>query len=194
MDWVTTTTLLQDLHDDRDDRAWGMFVLRFRTPVVDFARRLGVPSEDAQDLAQEVLATFVHLYREGRYDRHRGRLSSWLFGIAYRYVLRSRRSNLAAREEPYAEPAPEGRESAIEVWNRGWDRIFLEECVERARAECSPEAFRAFALVVLEGLSPADAAGSLGVPVKRVYNDKHRVLTRIRELRGELEGWTGPRG
>ena len=35
--------------------------------------------------------------------------------------------------------------------------------------------------------SPTEAANILGVPAKLVYNAKHRVLQRIRVLRGEFE-------
>jgi DNA-directed RNA polymerase specialized sigma24 family protein len=55
------------------------------------------------------------------------------------------------------------------------------------RTEVEPATMRALELVVGGSLSAAEAASRIGVPVKAVYNAKHRVLKRIRELRVELE-------
>jgi DNA-directed RNA polymerase specialized sigma24 family protein len=81
--------------------------------------------------------------------------------------------------------------TATDRWNERWERFLVEECIERARREFSAETFRAFELVVLGELSPVEAAQEMGVPVKKVYNGKHRVLARMRALRAELEGEQG---
>lgn len=193
MDWITTTTLLHDLNDFNNEAAWERFVARFRRPVIAFARQLGVPEGDAEDIAQEALLVFVKAYREGRYARERGRLGSWLFGIAHHKVFEHRRRQVraeslqaAAAEAP--PPAPAEDALAAQTWEREWERAFLEECMARVRREFSEEIYRAFELVVVGSLTPAEAATALGVPVKRIYNAKHRVLTRIRRLRADLEG------
>jgi DNA-directed RNA polymerase specialized sigma24 family protein len=52
--------------------------------VTAFASRLGLDSNEAEDVAQETLIEFVRAYGGGNYDRSRGRLSSWIFSIAPR--------------------------------------------------------------------------------------------------------------
>jgi RNA polymerase sigma-70 factor (ECF subfamily) len=192
-DWITTSTLLHRLRDFRDD-AWRTFVLRFRRPVASFAVDLGVPRDDAEDVAQEALLDFARAFREGKYDRDRGRLSAWLFGIAYHRAARLRRRR---SREPGIEPeeaaaqVPDERWAST-VWDRRWQAHVLAECVRQARREFAPETFRAFDLVVVRGRSPAEAAGELGIPVKAVYNAKHRVLKRVRELGAALESVPEP--
>jgi DNA-directed RNA polymerase specialized sigma24 family protein len=55
------------------------------------------------------------------------------------------------------------------------------------RCEFELTTFRAFELAVQQGLDASDVAQQLNVPVKTVYNAKHRILKRIRELRSEFD-------
>ncbi|MBX3373702.1 MAG: RNA polymerase sigma factor [Phycisphaeraceae bacterium] len=175
-----------------DNDAWRDFTGRFRQPIVRFARSLGLSGAAAEDVAQETLIAFADQVRRGRYDRARGRLSRWLFGIAYRQALNERRAGArrAARTAPadshLVDSLPD-EQSATRTWDRLWERSVLEQCLQQVRGEVDPDTFRAFELVIRDEKSPADAASILGRPVKLVYNAKHRVLKRIRELRAELE-------
>ena len=81
MEWVTTSVLLDQLRAGADG-AWGAFLERFRKPVIAFALKVGLPAQAADDAAQETMLAFLEGLRSGSYDRKKGRLSSWLFGIA----------------------------------------------------------------------------------------------------------------
>lgn len=193
-DWVTTTTILHDLRDAGNERAWTRFVERFREPLAAFARRSGLADSDADDAAQEALVEFSKGYVEGRYERGRGRLSSWLFGIAHHCVLRQRQRDSRAKaqgthsEDTGAWSRLADEKTSGETWNTEWERWVWLQCLRRAREEFEPETIRAFLLIAERGLSPASVAESLGIPTKAVYNAKHRILRRLRELREELEG------
>lgn len=194
MEWLTTTTVLANLRDYENRAAWERFAARFRRPIVTFARSLGLTDVDAEDVAQETLIAFAEAYRDGQYDRTKGRLSQWLFGIAYRQTLNERRGG-ARRAARVAAPSDNtdfwagvpDETAASQSWDREWEQALLEECIKQVRHEVEPVTLRAFELVVQHQRPPADAATELGVPIKLVYNAKHRVLKRIRELRAELE-------
>lgn len=194
MEWVTTSTILRDLRDTSNDRAWREFVSRFRAPVVRFAAAQGVPSSQTEDVAQETLAALAESLRTGRYDRARGRLSAWLFGIAWKQVLKER-TRVRAREQPVGDGADVERAAAASAdektagqdWNTHWERFVAGECVAQMRREFPPDAVHAFELIVRDELSPREAAERMGVPVKFVYNSKHRIVKRMRTLREEFE-------
>jgi RNA polymerase sigma-70 factor (ECF subfamily) len=193
VDWITTSTVLHDLQDFANHAAWDRFVSRFRLPVVSFARSVGLTSSDAEDVAQETLIAFAQGYRSGQYDRTRGRLSRWLFGIAYRKALDCRRRigrvpavGSSAVDALLDEGLPDELTASVS-WDREWEQAMLEQCLEQVRREVEPATYRAFELVVRENREATGAAEILGVSVKSVYNAKHRVLKRIRELRTEFE-------
>ncbi|RMF83275.1 MAG: sigma-70 family RNA polymerase sigma factor [Planctomycetota bacterium] len=193
MEWTTTTTLLDGLRRYADDDAWRRFVEQFRTPVVRFARSAGLSEHDANDLAQETFLAFAEAYRRGDYDRKKGRLSRWLFGIAYKHILRHRqraaRRRTGTREGVgthfWLNLADENE--ATTIWDQEWERQLWRQCIERVRPEFEPSTMAAFELAVGTELSAQEAAQQLGVPVKSIYNAKHRVLKRLREIRAEVD-------
>jgi len=194
MEWVTTSTLLFSLRSEDDPRAWERLVDRFRGAIVGFAQSFGFQNHDAEDVAQEALLTFISEYRLGKYDPSKGRLGRWLFGIAYRKMLQSRekaapRNAKAAPEAAFtsfwAELPDEA--AASETWDVQWERMVLEQCLARVREEVEPATYQAFELVVRFNRPPAEVARDMGVPIKLVYNAKHRVLSRVRDYCAELE-------
>lgn len=193
MDWITTSTILKELGEAADGQAWQRLVRRLRPPVMRFARQMGLPESECEDVAQETLLTFVESYRRGRYDRTKGRLSQWLFGIALRKILRKRRSHI--RRGQITPQSPESafwREvpdtaAATRIWEQEWEQAVVEQCLRAVRAEVEPMTMRAFELVLRDGRTPAEAAEALGISVKAVYNAKYTVLRRMRAIRSDLE-------
>jgi len=192
-EWITTSTILGGLRDFEDRGAWARFVERFRAPIVRVAQGQGLALADAEDVAQETLLAFADGFRAGSYDVEKGRLSRWLFGIAYRQILRAREARdrrgalaRAGDSSGRLQHVPEEAE-ATRSWDVEWERAILEQCLAQARREVQPRTFRAFELTALENRDAADAAAELELDVKAVYNAKHRLLKRIRELRGTME-------
>lgn len=193
MTWLTTATVLQKLRDFDNREAWDSFADRFRRPVVSFARGMGLKQADAEDVAQETLLAFAEAYRRGQYDPAKGRLSRFLFGIAYRQSLRARRSGVGTGvrdvnvgESGFWTEVPD-EQAASGIWDTEWEKSVLDSCLQQVRQEFEPQTYRAFEAVVREERSAEEVAQSLGISIKSVYNAKHRILKRIRELRGEYE-------
>lgn len=192
-DWITTSTILGGLRDFEDRRAWARFVERFRVPIVRLAQGQGLPLADAEDVAQETLLAFADGFRAGSYDVEKGRLSRWLFGIAYRQILRAREARDRRGALARAGDSADGWQhvadetEATRSWDVEWERAILEQCLAQARREVQPRTFRAFELTAIENRDAQDAAAELALDVKAVYNAKHRLLKRIRELRGTME-------
>jgi RNA polymerase sigma-70 factor (ECF subfamily) len=186
--------MLHDLRDYANAVAWRSFVDRFRQPIVRYVEKLGFSSADAEEVAQDALVAFAEKLRAGKYDRDRGRLRSWLFGIVYTQALkqrdRERRRERTIAGETEAErmmAALADEKTLSDRWDIEWGRFLVGECFRQVRLEFTPESIRAFELLVREDRSPRETADELGVPIKSVYNAKHRILKRMRELRAEIE-------
>lgn len=183
---VTNTTLLQGLKDADNRTVWRQYVERYRPLILRYAARLGAPEAEAEDIAQATLLAFSTAYRQGKYDRDRGRLSAWLFGIARNEVLAW---NRARSKRPLAATDGDGRIHAMvaedelaKLWQREWQDSIVAECLKLVRCEVKPETLRAFELFALEE-RPADEVGAeLGMTPNAVFGAKRRVLQRVREL------------
>jgi len=191
---MTTTTVLDRLRDANDHSAWSSFMERFRAPIAAFSKKMGLRGADADDVTQETMIAFLEAYRQNSYERGRGRLSHYLFGIAHNKILAARRK-IATREVQVSASGDgtsfwselPGADAAQDVWEREWRQAVLAQCLERTAREVSPQTFEAFRLVVFENQEPARVAEQLGMTRNAVFIAKHRVGTRLRELRSIIE-------
>ncbi len=191
---VTSTSLLDGLLDPHNDRIWTEFFERYGPIVRGFARKLHLREHEADDAVQDTMVTFVTKYREGAYDREKGRLRSWLCGLAYhkiRHILdrrmhREGRIVKAGEGQEMLESIPDESRTA-ELWDAEWRNAVLRRCLDHIRDETDPLRLRAFELYALQGWSPEDVAEELGISKNMVYLSKSRVLARIAKLREEID-------
>lgn len=178
----TSTTLLDGLRDPANDAAWRRFYARYTPMLHSYARRVGLSDADAQDAVADALCTFVRAYRDGRYDRTRARLKSWLGGIAHYKIRRLRERRAGVTLDPnlpdLSEPDPD--------FDREWQLERLNEALEMLRGEIEPDTYQAFDLYALKDWPAEKVACFLGVSTNVVYIAKTRVLKRLREIVGEL--------
>lgn len=183
---VTGTTLLEGLRDPANQTIWTQYVERYRPMIVRYAKRRGLDAEDAEDVAQTSLLAFSDGYRDGRYDRSKGRLRSWLFGIVANEVRAKRRKQEIPRDGEDALAGVEA-DDGQSAWDEEWQRAVLRECLAQARSEVQPETWRAFELFALEGRSAESVASELATTANAVFLAKRRILARMRELRPLME-------
>jgi len=186
----TTTAMLAALHDPQANEAWEAFDRRYRSVLIGFARNLGLSDEEAADVAQETLSRFVEQYREGRYERERGRLGAWLVGIARYRVLDVRRAQ--GRNPRRGESAMvdmDDEASLEEVWDRQRRLRILELAQERLKesGRSDPKTIEAFELLMVHGLSPTVVAEQMEMPLQSVYVAKSRIAERLQRLVEEVE-------
>lgn len=192
---VTSQLLLEGLRSADNRTVWADYVARYRPLLVGYARRLGADSEGAEDIAQETLVEFARAYQEGKYDDAKGRLSSWLFGIATMVVRRFEQREQRRARLPLADATgqtallasiPDGDRLAA-LWDEEWRRVTLGQCLAQVRCEVEPGTFEAFELFVREALPAKEVAARLGMTENAVFGAKRRVLRRVRELRPCVE-------
>ena len=138
-----------------------------------YARALLRDRDAAEDLLQDVLARAwgrLHLFRPG------SSLRTWLFAIMHNLHANQIRSRM--RKPPQMAIADDHPALAT----RPEQDDGLELAALEAALATLPDEQRAVVLLVgLEGLSFADAAVALGVPVGTVMSRLHRGRERLRE-------------
>jgi RNA polymerase sigma-70 factor (ECF subfamily) len=185
----TTTKLLDDLRDRSNDLAWTQIDARFRPVIAGLARRLGLSEADSEEVAQQTIAEFARAYREGRYDRSKGRLSSWILGIAHHTALRELRNGRRALLPGQTAIANVVDDDALRtIWADERDRAILNRAFSHLRDESALDdrTLLAFELVALRGVAAQHAATQCGMSVDQVYVAKTRVTKRLRQVVAEL--------
>jgi len=160
--------------------ALGILFDRYEHVVKRFIGRLGVPRADVDDLVQ---LTFLDLPgAAARFDA-RWAFKGWLLGLAavvvrrYRRSSRRRMARLAAwASEPWRRTHP-GPDDDFERREAAKSALFALERLAHKKREV-------FIMLVFEGLSGADAARALAIPVATVWT---RMFHARRDLRRFLE-------
>ncbi len=165
-------------------------------PLYRAARGMGFGQADAEDLVQDVFATFMTTL-----DRFEGRsrVSTWIFGILHRKAQERRRE--LARDDP-RDPIDEIFESQFDGAG-GWTTppVDLErqiasselggairDCVEQLPAPLR----EVFVLRDMQDLDTTEICKILGRTVTHVGVQLHRARARLRSCL-EAQGWKGSR-
>jgi RNA polymerase sigma-70 factor (ECF subfamily) len=178
-----------------DEQAFVALYRRRQGAIYRFALHMSGSASAAEDVTQEV---FLALLRgECGYDRERGTLSGYLFGIARKLVLRNLERGRAdvALEGDGDDAVP--RELAVtDDPLAGLTRHETIEALRRA-VHALPRRYREVVVLCdLEELDYADAAVALGCPIGTVRSRMHRAralllekLNQERKPRLSVDAW-----
>ncbi len=191
---ITSTDLLNGLRSPDNQTVWQQYVDRYRPVIVAYAHRIGLPAADAEDAAQQTLSAFYVAYRDGKYERDKGRLHNWLFGIArnqirnWRRTRRNREVQVAAQDGETDFFDQLGDEDQWEqIWDQEWRGAVMRQCLAEVRREVGEKTFTAFELFASKGWPARKVAEHLGLTSNAVFIAKHRVLQRVRGLLPQIE-------
>jgi RNA polymerase sigma-70 factor (ECF subfamily) len=187
---VTSTDLLEGLRAPENRTVWQQFVDRYQPMIANYARHgFRLSLDDAEEAAQATLIAFAEAYQRGRYDREKGQLRKWLFGIAtnqIQNVLRKKARNREVQLDGSSGVDVLGQvpdENRLEAqWEEDWRRAVYRQCLAEVRAQFDPRTVEAFVQYGQQGRPAEEVAEALSMTRNAVFVSKHRILKRIREL------------
>jgi len=142
--------------------------------VASFLMRLGTPSQDVEDLLQEV---FVVAHRKGGFVKGPAQPRSWLGAIATNVARTGHRSRRRRREDADS-PTVEQLSAQAPSESESLSRVRLARALDALPLEQRA----AFVLFELEGESCESIAAVWGVPVGTVYSRLHHARRRFLEV------------
>jgi RNA polymerase sigma-70 factor (ECF subfamily) len=181
---TTSVTLLERLRHPGEEKAWTRFV-RLYTPLLYYwARHIGLSTDHAADLVQDVLVTLVQKLPELRYDPNKS-FRAWLRTITLnQWRARCRRGRLPVESALDLSLLP-GREGLEPFAEQEYRQHLVRRALQLMQREFEPTTWKACWELVVADRPAAEVAAELGVSVAVVYGAKSRVLRRLRE---ELAG------
>jgi RNA polymerase sigma factor (sigma-70 family) len=192
---ATRASLLVRLRDGSDAGAWQEFVRLYAPVIYGFARKRGLQDADAADLMQEVLRSVSMAAERLEYDPARGTFRGWLFTVTRNKVfnfLDSRRRRVDGSGDSRVQHRLEQQESPdgdlASDWEGDYQRTVAAQAMERVKDEFQSATWNAFLQTSVEGHPPSQVAKNLGLSVGAVYVAKSRVIARLRQEIGRLQG------
>ncbi len=189
---ATSASLLVRLRQSpAEPTAWAEFVQRYGGRIDTWCRRWGLQAADAQDVSQDVLLKLTHAMQAFRYDPSL-KFRSWLKTVvhhAWQDLVRGRRLIAIGGDAGPDDPmnSLEARDDLAAHVTVAYEQELLQRALERVRQRVQPQTWSAFHLTTFEGLSGAEAAVRLGMPVTSVYKAKSNVQKLLESEVRELE-------
>ena len=187
--------MLEALADPQNDRAWERFDRDYRPLLVEFALRLGLGADDAEEVAQRAAIAFFDGYQRGQYSRARGRLRNWLLGIARNKIADYYAEQAAHPTSPAERAGAEAKLSQIAdpdslsaVWDEQWQTHVLSLCLRHAREHFAERDIHIFELFAIEGKTTLEVADEVNLSREHVTTIKHRVLKYVKAVKARIEG------
>lgn len=175
-----------------EEDAWKRLSDLYRPLILGWLRRYGLQSEDAEDLAQEILVAVVRSLGEFAHSGRRGAFRSWLRTITVnrtRNFWKAQGNRETATGDSGVLQLLQGLEDEdselSRVWDQQHDQYVVRCLLDLVALEFEPKTVLAFRRLTLDGASGEEVARELATSVGAVYVAKARVLKRIRQ---EAEG------
>lgn len=186
----TSFSLLLGLRDYRNEKAWHRFMHEYGPAIMAWARRWGLSSDDADEVAGMVLLKLAKRMDHFEYDPDT-RFRTWLRTVVDSQVKdfftqRSRRPQARGGTDAAGDLLGEledHREAAGALENELESLLDPQvvEAMEAVRNRVEPHTWQAFWTTVGEGLKGTEAARRLGLPVATVHQARSRVARLVRE-------------
>lgn len=181
---ATRSSLLGRVRDPADVHGWREFDGLYRPLLVDYARARGLPTVEAEEVAQECMVAIAQVMH--RFQKQRS-FRGWLRGMVRRKVadhIGRRRKTQRADTELLAD-LPDEREPD-EVWQESWNRAHVHWCLDHLRGEFAPHTLRAFVMYVLQEMPVEEIGRSLHMTPNQIYVAKSRVLSKLRAMADDI--------
>jgi RNA polymerase sigma-70 factor (ECF subfamily) len=176
---MSTTNIIENIPARGDGQAFGRLFRDYAPLVKSYMMRQGADANTAEELAQE---TLLSVWRKSSlYASDKGSLKTWIFTIA-----RNLRIDRLRKELRWL-PLPEGYDqqaSQDATPDDAWAQEERRVRVQRALAELPPDQNAVVNLSFVDGLSHAEIAARLGLPLGTV---KSRLRLSYLRVRGMVE-------
>jgi RNA polymerase sigma-70 factor (ECF subfamily) len=186
----TRASLIGRLGDPVADEAWSEFAGLYRPLVIRVAMAKGLQHADAEDLAQEVLATVGRAI--GSFDATAdGSFRGWLFKITRNLCVNHlTRGPTSEKKGPVGSgdsdvqrmllqhPADEATVTLFQLEHR---RIRFRQAAEELKSQFHPSTWQSFWMTAVEGESIESVAKQLAKTEGAVRVARCRVLAKLKE-------------
>ncbi len=181
-----TSSWLQQARNGDDD-AWDRLETAYRRLVGWWCSKSGIPSQDIDDVAQEVFASVVKALPRFEHKSFRGFLWTVTSNKIQDYWRQHKKYQAAQGGSSIQQIlANVEAESARKLGSVDQaTKIVFDSVVRLVKGEFSEMHWQAFWRVTVEGKPAGDVADELGITRNQVYLSKSRILRRIRQEFGD---------
>jgi RNA polymerase sigma factor (sigma-70 family) len=188
----TRASLLLRLADRTDRDAWDQFAQIYAPVAYRLALRSGLQHADAEDLAQQVLASVAKAIDRWEEDPTRARFRTWFHRVAQNAIINAITRAAPDRATGDSRTLDHLRTQAASDHDSSLIRLELRREVFRwaanqIRHEFRPTTWDAFWLTAIDNRTVEAVAGELKISCGAIYAARSRIMRRLKEKVAEFD-------
>ena len=192
---LTSISLLNRLRqEDRDEEAWGHFVDRYGSRILQWCRNRDLQESDVHDVTQEILLGLAAHLRQFKYDPTLS-FRGWLRRTTENAIVDFFRSREKAQPIGGSGILALSKEPArIELQRylaEAFDLEVMDEAIARVRRRTNDKRWQSWYLLTYTTKSAREVADQLGISIGVAYANKHQVQHLIKSEVDVLENSAG---
>lgn len=195
----TRPSLILRVRDPNDADAWNQFSTLYRPVILRLARRKGIQTADAEDLAQQVLLSVAGAIERWQPDQQRARFRTWLQTIVRNAILNAVQRRLPDQaaggdcDSERFEINPNTRTVDEETLRDEYRRELFQRAAQQIHGEFAEDTWDSFWKTAVQGIDIEALSSQSGRTRGSIYAARSRVMKRLREAIEELEERYGDR-
>lgn len=189
----TTSLSLINQARNNDEDAWQKMCNIYSPLVVDWVRKVGIQSEDVNDIVQDVFQIVFKNIRRFEKDKPSDTFRGWLWTITRNEIRGWFKKQKAAKVKAVGGSDANNKLAKIPDWvdndsaihelpvDSATEAIVVQRAAEAIKDDFKSQTWQAFWRTTVEGRSSTEIAEDLGITTGAVRQAKFRVLARLRE-------------
>jgi RNA polymerase sigma-70 factor (ECF subfamily) len=160
--------------------AWHEFRGLYAPIIAGFARNIGVPAHDVDDIIQDVMLGFYSASPTFVYDPDKGRFRGYLKTATIRAVGKAAARHHLTILPP--EVLDETSAKAQDTWESEWQRHLLDRALDQMRRKYKESrTWQIYEQYVLQNDAPEEVAARFGASLETVYQAKTRISEALKQ-------------
>lgn len=176
----------ENLSDWGDQENWNAFYKQYNDYLRALAVSYKLPSQDVDDVVQEVFISMANFFKEKKFDSKKGHIHSWVTTFAkwrmIDIVRRNQRINkqVTSGDDLLMEMQPDERQNADSFYENKRQKSLFRRAVKNVAKQHLNKDFLIFSDFHFNNLSNEQIMQKHRVNSSMIYIAKHRVIKRIK--------------
>lgn len=180
------------LSDWNNSESWNAFFTQFNEYLKSLAHSYKLPSQDVDDVVQEVFVSMANYFRENKFDSNKGNIYSWVTTFAkWRMVdiiRRNQRQNkhVTTGDDLLMEMQPDENQDLDAKYENKYQKTLFIQALKNLGKSNKNKDYLIFCDMHFNHLDSEEIIKKYKITRGTIYIAKHRMIKRIKEEVGKI--------
>lgn len=184
----------QNLTNWENKEEWNSFYKSYYPYLKNMAISCKLPSQDAEDVVQDVLISMAKQFRDQKFTSEKGAFHAWVTKFAKWRIIdivrkNKIRSNLITSGDDFLmECQADSSPSIDEKYKIAHQREIVKQAVKNFKGNKKSKEYHIFYDFFIQNMSQEEIAAKYKTNMNNIYLAKHRVLKRLKKDIKSIDG------